>query len=389
MVIYDIIHGDILLCPIAKRIIDTIEFQRLRDIKQLGCCHLVFPCAVHTRFEHSLGVYYLAGEYISKLDSEGKYFTDRERTCICIAGLIHDIGHGPYSHLFDEIIDKKKNHEYRGCILLDMMNTKYGLGFSDDEISFIKGIINPRNSSTYLSIDPSEMYKYQIISNPNGIDVDRFDYLMRDIHMTGLNYGIEYKRIMNYSRIMNGQIMYSDKVRVNIEDFFRIRYIMYREVYNHRKVRCLEYMMKDYINRIADELNLREIIKEDNIESFIGINDSIIHMNCGDTEAKKLCEMIKVRNTYKTIGELELNEEDEKLINIKNPFETEMIIDIVKIKYYGNDICKYYTNDKYSKVIINENIENKNKIIVGVYCKGEKHVKDIQEYFTKNIPIRI
>ena len=109
--IYDIIHGNISLCETAKKIIDTIEFQRLRDIKQLGCCYLVFPCAVHTRFEHSLGVYHLAKNYVDILNVGGQYFTEREKLCISIAGLIHDIGHGPYSLLFDEIGQKEKNHE--------------------------------------------------------------------------------------------------------------------------------------------------------------------------------------------------------------------------------------------------------------------------------------
>ena len=78
MEIFDIIHGNIEICATAKKIIDTIEFQRLRKIKQLGCCYLVFPSAVHTRFEHSIGVYHLAKEYIKKLNVGDKYFTERE-----------------------------------------------------------------------------------------------------------------------------------------------------------------------------------------------------------------------------------------------------------------------------------------------------------------------
>ena len=245
MEIYDIIHGNIQLCSIAEKIIDTVEFQRLRNIKQLGCCYLVFPSAIHTRFEHSIGVYHLAKRFINNLNKDNEYFTDREIICITIAGLIHDIGHGPYSHLFDEIIDKDKNHEYRSGKLLERMNKKYDLGFSVDEINFIIDVINPKD----VSINKSERYKYQIISNSNGIDVDRFDYITRDIRMTGLNYGIEYNRIIDNSRIIDGNILFSNKVQTNIEDFFRIRFIMYREVYNHRTVRCLEYMMKEFIHR--------------------------------------------------------------------------------------------------------------------------------------------
>ena len=119
-----------------------------------------------------------------------------------------------------------------------------------------------------LSILQKKKYKYQIVSNKNGIDVDRFDYLMRDIHMTGLNYGIEFQRIMDYSKIVDGKVKYSDKVKTNIEDFFHIRFIMYREVYNHRKVRGLEHMMKKKrLKLIEPVVNIKGIVETDNIEN--------------------------------------------------------------------------------------------------------------------------
>ena len=112
MEIYDIIHGNIIITPLAKRIIDTEEFQRLRNIKQLGCCNYVFPSATHTRFEHSIGVYHLAEKFINILSKNNPdIFSTTEKKCISIAGLIHDLGHGPYSHLFDELFDLSKNHE--------------------------------------------------------------------------------------------------------------------------------------------------------------------------------------------------------------------------------------------------------------------------------------
>ena len=132
MEVYDIIHGNIMIDPLATRIINTEEFQRLRNIKQLGCCNYVFPSAVHTRFEHSIGVYHLASKYIEILKKEIQ-FTENQIKCILCAALIHDLGHGPYSHLFDELFDQSKNHEFRSIQIFKNMNQKYNLDFKDEK----------------------------------------------------------------------------------------------------------------------------------------------------------------------------------------------------------------------------------------------------------------
>ena len=118
----------------------------------------------------------------------------------------------------------------------------------------MKGILTNKEH-----IIQEKKYIYQIVSNQNGIDVDRFDYIMRDIKMTGLNYGIEYERIMNHSFIQNNEIVFSEKVQTSIEEFFRIRFIMYKEVYNHHTVRGIEYMMKDYLKLLDSYINFSDI----------------------------------------------------------------------------------------------------------------------------------
>ena len=145
MEIYDPLHGVIEIDELSKRIINTEEFQRLRNIKQLGCCYYVFPGASHNRFEHSLGVYHLAKNYIEILNKDSEYFNESEKRCVKTAGLIHDLGHGPFSHLFDDLLPKEKNHEYRSGELFKLMNVKYNLGFSDQEITMILGMIFPDN----------------------------------------------------------------------------------------------------------------------------------------------------------------------------------------------------------------------------------------------------
>jgi len=373
MELYDPIHGLISVCPLAKKIIDTEEFQRLRNIKQLGCCYYVFPGASHNRFEHSIGVYHLAKKYINILNQH-KEFTDRDILCISIAGLIHDIGHGPFSHLFDEIVPEEKNHEYRSGQLITRMNQTYNLGFSDAEINFMIQIIYPTNRQ-----DPKQ-YLYQIISNKNGIDVDRFDYLSRDIKMIGLNYGIECERIMNHSKIENNEIIFSDKVKINIEDYFNTRFIMYKEVYNHNTVRGIEHMIKQFLYLVNDIFSIYDTVHNDIWDAFIQFNDNILEypkiMNIPlSKELEEVMENIKQRKIYKCIGEIISTDAsvDSELKVQKEDLYTEsidkaIIIDSVKLSYYGDVSCKYYHERNIHYQCKNIYV-NKDEYITKIYYK--------------------
>ena len=470
MEIYDFIHGNIIIDDLAKRIINTEEFQRLRSIKQLGCCNYVFPSAVHTRFEHSLGVYHLSKKYIQILNTDGQ-FTEEDIKCITIGALIHDIGHGPYSHLFDEVICTQnqsgipQDHEYRSINLLKHMNKKYGLEFSENDITKIDKIIYPKKRLTswrwcvnkeepfsgelYGALKRQNQvlekegknYIYQIVSNNNGIDVDRFDYIMRDIKMTGLNYGIEYERIMNHSQIVDGEIVYSEKVKTSIDEFFRIRFIMYKEVYNHHTVRAIEYMMKDFITGMDKIMNIGDMIENENWEGFIRLNDSIIEeiyiykklwdkmleneATCADyvssgyldlfgewdsdwgylsqeekdelsvqdyedrceigmknkgIEIDKLIELIhniRIRNIYKSVGEIISDSKIEL-----DGYNTEhIIVDSVKLSHNGKVKCTYIQN----RETVNKSltIQNKDQYVTTIYYKAEEHKGEAEQLYDK------
>ena len=328
MEIYDIIHGNIVIEELAQKIIDTEEFQRLRNIKQLGCCNFVFPGAVHTRFEHSIGVYHLAKNYIDILNVDNQYFKQ--------------------------------------------MNIKYGLGFTEDEVLNIIHYIYPKN----IQVSDKERYKYQIISNNNGIDVDRFDYLIRDIKMTGLNYGIEYERIMNHSKIENHEIIYSEKVKTNIDEFFRIRLIMYKEVYNHRTVRGIEFMMKDFIKLYNKCYSIDKIINEDNWKLFIQLNDSMINLyNLDSRESEfymkmsKMIQNIMIRNIYKSIGEILLSY-DKNIDSILYDRD-KVIIDKVTICYNDYEDCNYYQEKNILNKVHKEGKET--LYIIRVYSKNKEY----------------
>ena len=186
-IIFDPIHGIIDLDPICIKIIDTPEFQRLRFIKQLGPVFYVFPSANHTRFEHSIGVCHLAGEMIHSLKEKQPdlQITDQDIQNIKIAGLCHDLGHGPFSHSFDNyILDKSnpyRNHEYRSCTILQHIIKKYTLDLDSENLLKIKDLIYPNGSYNL-----NKKFLYQIVANDkNGIDVDKFDYLKRDTYYLG------------------------------------------------------------------------------------------------------------------------------------------------------------------------------------------------------------
>ena len=129
--IFDPVHGFISLSPLMIQIIDTMEFQRLRDLKQLGACYFVYPSATHTRFEHSVGVCHLAGKMMTSLrqNQPELQITPRQIELVQIAGLIHDLGHGPFSHIYDNhiILPSAPSHEQRGCKIFESMISKYNL----------------------------------------------------------------------------------------------------------------------------------------------------------------------------------------------------------------------------------------------------------------------
>lgn len=360
MEIYDPVHGNIFVDPLAKKIIDTEEFQRLRNIKQLGCCYYVFPGASHNRFEHSIGVYHLAKEYIQLLNTDHQ-FTDKDIKCITIAALIHDLGHGPYSHLFDDLVSKEKNHEYRSIKLFEAMNIKYNLGFTNIEIEFIHKVIYPKD------INEDKKYLYQIVSNVNGIDVDRFDYLVRDITKIGLNYGIEYLRIMKHSKIVNNEIIYSSKVKLNIDDFFRTRFIMYKEVYNHRTVRSIEYMIKEFLKESEYIFGFKEVVMNDDWHKFILLTDSITEQINFIHNVKpmiiKLVQRIKKRDLYKLVGEIYTNKSHIQCVDNET-----VIVDVVSLKQWGSEQCKYYTTKDIIDYTNKES--NETEYIISVYMKN-------------------
>lgn len=328
----DVIHDSIFTTRIANAIIDNKIFQRLRHLHQIGAGNFVFPNANNTRFEHSLGTYHLAGCLINSLikNSEVKHINKslieiefiknyllkklnlenndasleliiNNFTCLLddylielikIAGLCHDIGHGPFSHMFDEwlntfedLVDNKLiHHENRSIMLLGLIIEKRMFEHNDivykvsdfinlDAYKFISTLIHP---SSYPDINKKN-FVYQIISNSlNDLDVDKLDYLCRDSYYLGTGEPFNVNRIIEHAKIIDSNIVFPIKISYDLFKVYRSRYDLHKQFYNNKTVICIEYMLKKILDRLNKILNITENIKSMNFEYFIDLVDSTI-----------------------------------------------------------------------------------------------------------------
>ena len=305
--IHDSIHGYIPISNILCHIIDSKQFQRLRKLKQLGACCYIYPNAVHTRFEHSIGTCHIANKilesivrttnindmdnYLSQIpelkDYLDKTYTSQNKLrcldnyiieMIKIGALCHDLGHGPFSHLFDDFFlpcVKKENHildshEERSCSLVEIIikeNKFLNKIISDDMIKFIKSIINPSSSHTG--------FIYMIVSNyMNGLDVDKYDYIVRDSYVTGLQTKFNFERLVNHIRVIDNIICYQEQAVNDIIELYETRYQLHKNVYSHKGVISAQFMIIEIFKHIDKFIGLSDSIKD--MKKFILMTDEYI-----------------------------------------------------------------------------------------------------------------
>lgn len=263
-IIKDPIYGFIEVPKICKKFMDTPEFQRLRNIKQLGFTYFVYPSATHTRFEHCLGVMHLSGEVVEQLRKNGE-IRDRDKELVQLAGLFHDIGHVATSHLIDYMLKEEQindTHEQRSCKLLEDINNRLNL-LTKDEVEKVYRMIH--GSCNYEDEDENH-FLFQIISNKKcGLDVDRFDYLQRDAYHIGLpRFSSEY--IIKCMKVDdNRDICFLKKAYTDIQTLFETRKRMFTLVYRHKSVMRAEKIVRDIIK---NETNIISGWKDINILNF-------------------------------------------------------------------------------------------------------------------------
>uniref|UniRef100_A0A7N6FKV2 HD/PDEase domain-containing protein n=1 Tax=Anabas testudineus TaxID=64144 RepID=A0A7N6FKV2_ANATE len=266
----DSVHGHMEFHPLLVKIIDTPQFQRLRYIKQLGGAYFVYPGATHSRFEHSLGVAYLAGELAQALktkhDEEGENLIDeKDILCVQIAGLCHDLGE---CNIFT--IKIRSTHEQISIEMFDHLVEENGLkpvmqlyGLSDGDLIFIKEMIYPKprdkhGNWPHEGRGEDKSFLYEIVANKiNGVDVDKFDYFARDCHHLGMQNNFDYRRFLKFARVCEAEdgkkhICTRDKEVFNMYDFFYTRYCLHRRAYQHRVNKAIEIMIKDALLKVKD-----------------------------------------------------------------------------------------------------------------------------------------
>lgn len=222
---------------------DLIEhpyFQRLRRIKQLGLSHLVYPGALHTRFHHALGALKLMLDAIENLRAKNIEITDEEGEAVCVAILLHDIGHGPFSHALEESIVRGVHHEEISRLFMQRLNQEFG-----------------GRLTTAIAIFTDNYHKkflHQLVSSQ--LDMDRMDYLMRDSFYTGVSEGvIGADRIIKMLSVVNDKLVVEEKGIYSIEKFLIARRLMYWQVYLHKTVIAAEMQVVHLLRR-AKELAL-------------------------------------------------------------------------------------------------------------------------------------
>ena len=261
-IINDPVYGFITIDhPLILQIISHPVYQRLRNIHQMAFAHLVYPGAVHSRLHHSLGAYHLMCSALNELKGKGVEITASEELGAKIAILLHDVGHGPYSHALENELIKDVHHEAISILIMHVLNEEF-----DGQLQTAIDIFTNNYPKRFL---------YQLVSGQ--LDVDRMDYLIRDSFFTGVAEGvIGYDRIIKMLAVKNGELMVEEKAIYSIEKFLVSRRLMYWQVYLHKTVLSAEMMLVKIIRRAKELItkNIKLAAVSDDLDFFLQSQDS-------------------------------------------------------------------------------------------------------------------
>jgi HD superfamily phosphohydrolase len=248
--IKDPVHGYVYITEEEKNIIDSFPVQRLRRLRQLAGAEYVYPGANHTRFEHSVGVLYLAGK-VAENPNVSEYMSEEETEMVKIAALLHDVGHGPFSHVFEHLLINKldKTHEDITSWVISKGELKDALneiGYKPEEIAKLAVGTLRRSRKTFLD---------QIVSS--AVDVDKLDFVVRDTYHTGAEYGyIDIFRLIHALDVLEGNLAVDLGALSALESLIIARIESFKSIYFHRVGRAAQIMLALAMEKADEELGL-------------------------------------------------------------------------------------------------------------------------------------
>nr|WP_068889703.1 HD domain-containing protein [Pedobacter panaciterrae] len=375
-IINDPVYGFINIpSEIVFDLISHPYFQRLRYIKQLGMTHLVYPGALHTRFHHALGAMHLMGLAIEILRSKGHEINREEEEAATIAILLHDIGHGPFSHALEYSLVHGIKHEDISMLIMEKLNAEFG-GRLTPAINIFKG----KYHKNFLA---------QLVSGQ--LDLDRMDYLNRDSFFTGVSEGvISFDRIIKMFNVLDDNLVIEEKGIYSIENFLISRRLMYWQVYLHKTVIAGEMVLVKILKR-AKELAVRgetlfatpalqhflinDVTEEDffsedvHLSMFAQLDDQDIFASIKvwrdhpDRILAQLCKMLTNRNLYKVEITNDAPEQSRVDVLKENTAEFLKLSDDEVSYFVFTDVIR---NRAYDAGNSNINILLKNNIIIDI-----------------------
>ncbi len=379
-------------------IFDIIEhpyFQRLRRIKQLGLTHLVYPGALHTRFSHALGSMFLMHNAIEVLKQKGHEITEEEAESAKIAILLHDIGHGPFSHALEHSIVNQMSHETISEIFMNNLNITFE-GKLNMAIAIFKGNYHKN-------------YLHQLVTGQ--LDVDRLDYLTRDSFFTGVSEGIiGTERIIKMLNICDGKLAVEIKGIYSVEKFLLSRRLMYWQVYLHKTVLVAEQLLIKVLNRAKYLVqNKKDVFATPSFKIFLENNftlddfknNSMLIDNFAELDDFDIFTSIKVwqKHEDKILSQLSnflINRkllkieiqnfpfDENKILKIKRKIQTELNLNLDESDYYAftNEVVNSAYDFKQDKI----NILLKNNTLIDISEASDQLNatfldKEVKKYF--------
>ena len=322
--IKDPVHGYVYITADEKEIIDSYPVQRLRRLRQLAGAEYVYPGANHTRFEHSVGVMYLAGRVVENPNISQRISQD-EAEMVRIAALLHDVGHGPFSHIFEHLLDKELNKTHEDMTLWIVKNSELKdilnkIGYKAEEIGKL-GVGRLHK--------PKKAFLDQIISS--SVDVDKLDFVVRDTYHTGAEYGyIDVFRLIHTLDVLGEDLALDLGSLSALESFVIARIESFKSIYFHRVGRAAQIMLATAIEKANKELGLADF---KTAEEYLAMDDYTVWTMLKNCEkSSEIIKNLERRNLLKCAYERTFYEKDTMVSNIFNreAYRNQLEADIAK-----------------------------------------------------------